>query len=103
MWGTENRLWYTGGILPLIKGRSCDVVEPRSRNVYCTLALVQSFLIVPVVHDSSAAVVHLLAALDRGLLLSTPASPRREEMLMMEPPAGSHGQQSPLSSQQPSL
>ena len=38
-----------------------------------------------------------------GLLLSTPASPRREEMLMMEPTAGSHGQQSPLSSQQPSL
>ena len=46
LWGTENRLWYTGGILPLIKGRSCDVVEPRSRNVYCTLALVQSVSVV---------------------------------------------------------
>ena len=40
LWGTENRLWYTGGILPLIKGRSCDIVEPCSRNVYFTLALV---------------------------------------------------------------
>ena len=46
LWGTENRLWYTGGILPLIEGRSCDVVEPRSRNAYCTLALVQSVSVV---------------------------------------------------------
>ena len=30
LWGTQNRLWHTEGILLLIEGLACDVVEPRS-------------------------------------------------------------------------